>query len=259
MSRYKLLAIGCWLLAGCFGLLPDSSALFVSAQQEAGVGRETAAALYNDGAFTEAAEQWAAVAAQEPNAVDARINAAQAYLQADDLGRAMLWFRRAQALDPRHSAVQLGLALVRALRIDILGDEPGVLPAVERLSAEIVSRTELAWLTVLAWSAAFGVGTAAYLRRKWKFAAIIVSITALTLLVLLIGREISVRSASPVVVTAFETTLSSEPGPDGVALSRIYAGAEARIADRREGWILITLADGRAGWLPESDVEPLAE
>lgn len=231
----------------------------MAAAQEAGSAREIAASLYETGSFVEAANQWEAVARAEPGAIDARINAAQAYLQADDLGRAMLWFRRAQALDPRHSAVQLGLALVRALRVDILGDEPGLLPAVERLSAEVLSRYELAWLTLLAWSAAFGVVTAAFLTHRWKVQAAVIATVATLLLLLAIGREISIGAAPPAVVTAFESTLFSEPGPDGVPLSQIYAGAEARIGARRDGWMLVTLADGRVGWLPDTDVQLLAE
>ena len=248
-----------FLLSAISVLLMVTGSPFVVWAQEGAAAREMAAALYEDGSFLDAAHQWEAVAEAEPHAVDARINAAQAYLQADDLGDAMLWFRRAQALDPRHSAVQLGLALVRALRVDILDDEPGFLPAIERLSAEIVSRSELAWLTAFAWSVAICIGTAALIQRRWKYAAVAAVTVAAVLLILLIGREISISAAPPAVVTAFEAALSSEPGPDGVALSRIYAGAEARIAAQRDGWILITLADGRAGWLREADVQPLAE
>ena len=124
-----------WFFTVCALMIAALGALHITlAQEEESISRESAAILYNEGLFAAAADQWAAIAGHEPGAVDARINAAQAYLQADDLGRAMLWFRRAQMLDPRHSAVQLGLALVRALRVDILGDEPGMMPAVERLS-----------------------------------------------------------------------------------------------------------------------------
>lgn len=255
---HKRRMFACWLLALGWMFIASGGARTLGAQ-EGTTPRTAAVALYEDGLFNDAAREWEAVAAAEPDAVDARINAAQAYLQADDLGRAMLWFRRAQALDPRHSAVQLGLALVRALRVDILGDEPGLLPAIERLSAEVVSRSELAWLAALSWSAAICIGTAAYLRRRWRYAAVAAVTVAVALLVLLIGREISISAAPPAVVTAFETALSSEPRPEGVALSRIYAGAEARIAARRSGWVLITLADGRVGWLRDVDVQPLTE
>lgn len=250
MAARRLFAVGCLLMCAAFGAF---------AQPEEQTTRESAAAFYAQGAFAAAADQWAMVADEEPAAVDARINAAQAYLQASDLGRAMLWFRRAQVLDPRHSAVQLGLALVRALRVDILGDEPGIMPAVERLSADVLSRTELAWLTVLVWSTAFGIGTVCYVRRIWRFATVSAIVIASMLLILLVGREVSLATAPPAVITAFETILYSEPGTDGAALGRLYAAAEARIADRRESWTLITLADGRAGWVPVEDVAPLAE
>lgn len=259
MSANKLFAVGCMLLIVGMGAFYNIGALSGFAQQEVISPREAAARLYEEGAFIEAAEWWSIVAGQEPGAVDARINAAQSYLQADDLGRAMLWFRRAQTLDPRHPAVQLGLALVRALRVDILGDEPGFLTAVERLSSEVVSRSELAWLTVLFCSAAIGIGTLSYLRRKWAIAAAVTGAVAFMLAVLLVGREISIGIAPPAVVTAFETVLYSEPHAEGAVLSRLYAGAEARIADRRNAWTLITLADGRVGWLPDGDVDPLAE
>lgn len=229
------------------------------AAQDGEPSRKAAALHYAEGAFIEAAQQWAALAAREPQAVDVRINAAQAYLQADDLGHAMLWFRRAQVLDPRHSAVQLGLALVRALRVDILEDEPGIMAAVERLSAAILSRAELAWLTILVWTAAFVIGAAAYLRRSWNLALTALVPAAVLLLLLMIGRELSVSTSPPAVVTAFESALTSEPGPDGVTLSPVYAGAEARIASQQGGWVLITLSDGRAGWLSAADVESLAE
>lgn len=231
------------LLAACAGHMP--------AQED----RSTAAQLYEEGAYRDAAERWASIAAAEPYAVDAPFNAAQAYLQADDLGRAMLYFRRAQALDPRHSAVQLGLALVRALRVDILGDDPGLLPAVERLTAEVVSIDELAWLTAGAWTVGVALMTASLFRRRLRWWGAVVLGAATVLILLLVGRDLSQRTAPSAVVTAFETTLSSEPSDAGVPLSRLYAGAEARIGDSRAGWILLLLADGRAGWVPAAHVE----
>lgn len=222
-------------------------------------GREVAQARFEAGDFAAAALQWAVVAASETGAVDVRINAAQAFLQADDIGQAMLWYRRAQALDPRHSAVQLGLALVRALRVDILGDEPGVLPAIERLSVEVVSMPELAWLTLLAWSAAFVLGTLMLWRPRVKWAALTCAIVAALLLVLLMGRDLSQRTAPSAVVTAFETLLLSEPHSEGVALSRVYAAAEVRVEETRDEWVLVMLPDGRAGWLPADDVTLVRE
>lgn len=259
MNAHKRFITICALVIVAFAALHASGTSIVWAQPEQGGSREAASVLYNAGAFAAAADQWAEIAGHETGAVDARINAAQAYLQADDLGRAMLWFRRAQMLDPRHSAVQLGLALVRALRVDILGDEPGLMPAVERLSAGVVSRSELAWLALISWTVAFGIGTLTVLRHKWHVAVAGAIVVASLLLILLVGREISAAVSPPAVVTAFETILYSEPGTEGAALARIYAGAEVRIAERREGWTLITLADDRAGWLPEYDVVPLAE
>lgn len=234
-------------------IVPPPSVRQVFAQSGSDL-RVMAAEAYDAGDFARAAQLWAAVAAVETRSIDARINAAQAYLQAKDLGRAMLYFRQAQALDPRHPAVQLGLALVRALRVDILVDEPGLLPAVERLTAEIVSVEELAWITAIAWSAAFGLVAASAYRPRLKWATVACGCTAFLILALLAARVVTHRAAPPAVLTAFEATLQSEPGESGVALSRVYAAAESRVAAVRPDWVLITLADGRAGWIRSDEI-----
>jgi len=216
--------------------------------------RTEAQAAFESGDFTNAARLWGQVASVETWAVDARINAAQAYLQADDLGRAMLYFKRAQTLDPRHSSVQVGLALVRALRVDVLDDENGLLPAVERLTVEVLSLNELGWVTAAAWSGVFVLLIGTMRSRRFKLPAAVFGVIAALLLSLLAGRDLSQRYMPSVVVTAFEAELASEPGGEGVDVSRVYAAAEARIGDRDGNWVLITLADGRAGWLPGSDI-----
>lgn len=221
--------------------------------------RAQAQAAFESGDFAYAAQLWGQVASVEPWAVDARTNAAQAYLQDDDLGKAMLYFKRAQALDPRHSSVQAGLALVRALRVDILADESGLLPAVERLTIEVLSVNELGWVTATAWTGVFGLLAGTVRSRRLRLPAAVLGIIAALLLSLLIGRDLSQRTMPSVVVTAFEAELTSEPGVEGVVLSRVYAAAEARIGDRDGDWVLITLADGRAGWLPGSDISPVYE
>ncbi len=222
--------------------------------QENSDPRVLAVEAYDAGDYLLAAQLWAAAALAEPRSVDAPINAAQSYLQAKDLGLAMLYFRRAQALDPRHPAVQLGLALVRALRVDILDDEPGLLPAIERLTTEIVSTEELAWITATVWSAVFGLIAASAYRPRFKWTAAGCGVAAIVLLALLAARVTSVRAAPPAVLTAFEAMLQSEPGESGVALSRVYAAAEGRVADIRDDWVLITLADGRAGWIRSDEI-----
>lgn len=221
--------------------------------------REAAQAHYDARRFIEAAALWAEIASDEPHAIDAPINAAQSYLQIGELGQAMLYYRRAHELNPRHEAVQVGLALVRALRVDIQGDDNAVLSTLERLTADIFSYSELTWLVLLAWTSAFFIGCAAVIRQRWRRAALAAALVAGLMLVLLVARDLSRRTQPAAVVSAFEAMLYHRPDSQSVPLSRIYAAAEVRIADRRTGWVLVTLPDGRAGWLIETAIAQVSE
>lgn len=217
---------------------------------------ERAAAAYEAGDYERAAALWV-LAAEEEGRPATYINAGQALLMADDLGRAMLYFKRAQLSMPRAPEVQLGIALVRSLRVDVYREDQRILPTLERMTAELVSEAELQWLTVLALTGAGAAWLLHVTRRPMRLLAGALSAAAVLLLVLLIARAESVRLAPPAVVTALETILYSHSDDRGFELSRVYAGAEARIEAVDDERALLSFPDGRLGWIDRDAFEPV--
>lgn len=217
---------------------------------------ERAEAAYEAGDYERAADLWVQAAEEEARPAT-YINAGQALLMGDDLGRAMLYFKRAQLAMPRAAEVQLGIALVRSLRVDVYQEDQRMLPTLERMTAELVSLAELQWLAVIALT---GAGTAWVLhvtRRPLRGLSIALSVVAALVVVLLLARTESVRLAPPAVVTVLEAALYSRSDDTGFELGRAYAGAEARIEAVEGERTLLSFPDGRQGWVDRDAYEPV--
>ncbi|MBK9122873.1 MAG: hypothetical protein IPM16_07085 [Chloroflexi bacterium] len=217
---------------------------------------DRAEAAYEAGDYARAADLWV-LAAEEEARPATYINAGQALLMSDDLGRAMLYFKRAQLEMPRAPEVQLGIALVRSLRVDVYQEDQRILPTLERMTAELVSSAELQWLAVIALTGA-GVAWLIHVTRRPRWAlAIALTVVACLLVVLMLARAESVRLAPPAVVTALETVLYSRSDAAGFELGRAYAGAEARIEAIDGARALLTFPDGRQGWVDRDAYQPV--
>lgn len=186
-------------------------------------------------------------------------NLGSAYYQTGDLGRALLNWRRAQVFTPRDGDVSRHLALVRQERTDIQGDESGWLEGVAALTAGLLTPVELGWLTLLIWSAWFGLVSLWLLRETWREglrALLIVGGVVALALVTLLASRLWVDSFRPAaVVVQAQVSAMSGPGTHYLELFPLHAAAEIRIVEQRAGWLRGALPDGRQGWLPDGAVE----
>jgi hypothetical protein len=178
-------------------------------------------------------------------------------LEADNLGVALYHYKRALTVIPRDPSVQLGVAIVRALRTDILPEESGLWPDMSRLTADVMSVNELCWLSLILWTATFSVGAVWAVRRpdtRLRRAMLILGGITIILLGLLVVRQGYEMSYPAAVVTEFEALAYAAPDENAPILFKLYSGAEGRIWERRKGWERLYLPDGREGWLLESTV-----
>lgn len=183
----------------------------------------------------------------------AEIAAGHAALEADDLGVALLHYRRALTIAPREASAQLGAAVVRALRTDIQTEEPGLIPAVARFTADTLSIAELRWLGALLWAATFGIGGVLLWRSGRSLAhwGVILGCTTGLILMLFIVRRVDDLMRPPVVITAFEASGLAAPESDAPVLFTLYSAAEGRVMAADGDWVRLALPDGREAWFIE--------
>ena len=191
-------------------------------------------------------------------------NLGNAYFRSGDFGRAILNYRRAQALAPSDSNVRQNLEAARAARMDRFAD-----PTETR-----VLRTLLFWhfdlsfgvrLALLAgFSGAFWALAALRLVRPGKAARPALAVcgglaAALLLSVCFEGWRAGDEAAG--VVLASESVARKGDGDnyEPAFTEPLHAGAELRVLEKRGDWLQGELPDGRTFWVHGRDVAMVAE
>jgi len=189
-------------------------------------------------------------------------NIGNTYFLLGDLGRAVLYLRRAELLDPADRNLRHNLRFVRSQRPDRL--------APDQVSAAL--RALLFWhyllpaplklhLFAVLFAAACLLGAWALLGqaggswRRWLPAAL--GGAALLLLGSLLAGEAARRGLRDGVILAQEVVARKG---DGTAyqpsfVDPLHAGTEFRLLEERTGWYRIRLSDGRTAWVPAGAAE----
>jgi hypothetical protein len=219
---------------------------------------------YASGDYVSAAHFFEAAIASvgNPEAIPPELyyNLASAYFEADNLGLALVNALRAQQEMPRDNDLARTLALIRALRVDVLGDETVLIDNIAGVTTGLLTANELTLITFVLWCLAFGLLLLRLLRPQFRRLSIgiaIVSSISVLALVLLLGRGYVETVRLKAVVTAFTTEALSGPSEDYVLLFTLYNAAEGRILENEAGYVRLLLPDGRQGWLPAEDVTVL--
>lgn len=180
-------------------------------------------------------------------------NLGNAYLQAGDIGQALVYYLRARERLPRDADLEANIARARAMRMDVFSDGGDLLADLAEATTGLLSIRELGWLALLFWTALFG---GLSLRRwfKWENDILRYGFLAIfgmfLLSAILLGSRLLIDWRQPVaVVTREQVTVMSGPGVNYLPYFDLHSGAELRILETRDNWLRFVLPDGRQGWL----------
>ena len=103
----------------------------------------------------------------------------------------------------------------------------------------------------------FLLGRSVAARRGGFIAGIVALLLSLLCLDFACWQRTDWRKADGAVVTRAVTTVQSSPGRDAAAkdLFVLHEGTKVKVLDAVGAWRNIELADGRQGWISESDIE----
>ena len=250
MIRHLLLLT---LLFGAFSVASAQDDLPGTAQQ--------ASAQYQAGDYVAAIRSYESLTALGVRDSTVYINLGHAYFEARDLGRALLNYRRAQALQPRDNELSGDLARVRSLCQDVQGDETALVDSLAMLTSAVVTGQEFDVLMFVFWSLFFALLCLFILRVNWRDilrGPLIVLLLLLTLGLILWGSRAYVNRFRPAaVVMPDRVSILSGPGENYLQIYELHAAAELRILDQRDGWVRFILPDQRQGWVQQAAIEPV--
>jgi tetratricopeptide (TPR) repeat protein len=184
-------------------------------------------------------------------------NLANAYLLKDDLGRAILNYRRAEKLDASDLNIKKNLSFARSRRAD----------RVETSTQRRVLETLFFWhydfsLKTKALLAClfFGILCAVLALMVWwgrgsatAVAAVLSGVLFLCLFTSLLIQARQEAGTRYGVITAAEVVARQGDGPNYPPSFKdsLHAGLEFTLVEHRPGWLHIELADGADAWIPD--------
>lgn len=225
-------------------------------------------------AFLESAERWQTAIDLGADGADAFFNLGNALLRADEVGEAIVAFRRAERLAPDGDDIAANLAEARR-RVDrpIEADATDLsFSSVASWWSPLTSRTRLtiasiAW--ILFWALLFVRRGMNDPRRRAERESITAGWRAglvLTFTLALVGgatvvADVLLPNWRPVgVVTASEAILRSGNGSgfESVVTEPLSEGVEFAIEESRPGWWRVRLPDETVGWISMDDAASIA-
>ncbi|MGB8656346.1 MAG: tetratricopeptide repeat protein [Candidatus Zixiibacteriota bacterium] len=227
--------------------LESASALFKKGNQS-----------YDEGKFDQAVQEYEKIANLGTRNYQVFYNLGNAYFRQNQLGKAILSYRRALVLQPRDEDAQANLSFVKLFTLDKI-EEQKIDPFSNLLQwfLGLWSTDEFALLTSFFYAmlAAFGIlmlfrGSKKYLRTGLAISLILLAFFGSSL-----WAKIHSDSVRYGVVVSSQAEVRSGPGESYVLQLTGHEGLEFRVDEEAEGWYRISLPNGIKGWIPKQAVE----
>ena len=231
--------------------------------------------------YDRAVSMYRAVMDEEGYSAPMLFNLGNAYYQMSDYGRAMVCYLHAQRLDPRNAEINANINYLRSRvedankaeqrgkRLKVTSDEPSFFQSVHKSVAKDISSNVWAVWGVVCFILCVGC-VALYiftrgvmLRKVGFFGGLILFLLSLTFVLFAIMGAKAFNSRGDGVVTAFKTTLLTEPGKEsenekGGVLTKgteVQIVSEETDAEGNVTWYKVRLNSDYIGWVKRDCIE----
>lgn len=215
-------------------------------------GFETANKLYYENQFTNAAGAYEGVIRSGQVSAAIYFNLGNAWLKAGQLGRAIAAYRQAQLLSPRDPDIRANLQFAR-------NQTQGPTLAATRWERWLSRLTLNEW-TFLSAGAVwlwFFVMTILQWKPGW-FRPVRGWLALLTLAAVLscvcLATAMHIRRSTQIAIVTRETPVQQGPVADSRMAFPVHDGAELRVLERKDEWLLVSTDPRRVGWLRRDQV-----
>ena len=188
-------------------------------------------------------------------------NLGNAYFLKDDIGRAILNYRRAEKLDKSDTNIQKNLAFARSRRIDTVDvkTEERILETLFFWHYDFSIKTKFV-VTCLCFAIVCISVTVMLWRGKsapWIATAVICGLLTVSFLASVVVEARTQAHRVCGVITAQQVVARQGDGPNYPESFKdpLHAGTEFDLLERRSGWFYIALSDDSDGWIPDNAAE----
>ena len=229
--------------------------------QEVSAQFEQANKLYQQEKFEEAAEAYTEILKLGYESAGLYYNLGNCYFQSDQLGPAILNYRRAENIDPYDEEIRHNLKLARAAAIDDFEKMPlplfksAYLSILLLLNADTWAGMGIGSLVLVL------IGTFLYLFTGFKRGGFVVGFTGLLGAILFISLAVANNAHQqrniPAIIMTASSYAKSGPGEKAEDVFILHEGAEVQVTESFDDWCKLRLPDGKVGWIHSSDLEEI--
>ncbi len=246
--------------------LTNQVLLLAKSSTTAGDSMVTANQLYESGQYPLAAQAYQQLVDQGYEDSSLYYNLGNAYYKQGNFGRAILNFRRAEALAPRDTDIEANLEMARAQVVDQVEEAEEKVSFIDNIagfSREYFTLNEVAIAAVAAWIVfvsllmAYTSTSKGSLIREGLQYVLVVATLVLTVSTFGLGSRLYAETASPEgIVVAAEIEVASGPGAQYVTEFTLHNGIEVDVLETRENWVRLAVPNSdMQGWVPANTVE----
>lgn len=188
-------------------------------------------------------------------------NLGNAYFLMEDIGKAILNYRRAEQLDGTDANIQKNLEFARAQRIDKISPrtEERVLKTLFFWHYDFALRTRFVLSCVFFAAVCICVTLMIWLGRSAPITAVAI-IAGLLMLCVVVSAAVEAQQKSTTISGVITDAEVVAHQGDGKGYPRsfkdpLHAGTEFDLLENRPGWFHIRLADGSNGWITDAAAE----
>lgn len=218
---------------------------------------------YTDGKFSDASAAWTSIEESGQKSAKLYYNLGNAWFKQGNYPKAILNYERALRLDPSYSDARYNLEFTSNFVQDKIEPVPEfILKSVARKVCYVMGSNAWAviFLVLLAAALVMGLlflqGSSVGKRRAGFYCGIVLLLLSAGALSFSIWQKSdSVKTDTAIVMSPVSSVKSSPSSGSSKDLFVIHEGTKVTILDEVGTWRNISLADGRQGWIPASDIE----
>ena len=223
----------------------------------------TGVQAYTDGKFADASEAWTAIEESGRKSATLYYNLGNAWFKQGNYPKAILNYERALRLDPSYSDARYNLEFTNSFVQDKIEPVPEfMLKSFVRKICYLMSSNTWAVIFLVLLAAAlmmgllFLLGSSVGKRRAGFYCGIVLLLLSAGALSFSIWQKSdSAKTDAAIVMSPVSSVKSSPSSGSSKDLFVIHEGTKVTILDEVGSWRNISLADGRQGWIPASDIE----
>ncbi|WP_298550283.1 tetratricopeptide repeat protein [uncultured Algibacter sp.] len=236
-----------------FGLFAQNQTLF-----------EKANALYNEGKYAEAIDNYSAILETKKHSADLYYNLANAHYKLNNIAPSIYYFEKALLLNPEDSEIKNNIAFARNMTIDAIDVIPDagfsklLNTTTHKMSFDAWAKAAVT--LVFCFVILFLIYYFAYSTLN-KRLAFIGSVTALILVFITLAFAFHKynldKNDNPAIIFAQESKVKSNPNSGSEESFRLHEGTKVQVVEVYNDWKKIKLSDGKVGWVISDDIKTL--